>query len=93
MLITRALESGLVVPDFEEVRDIIKELYEEILPNRKGHMPTYIPQVSLLAPKTFRRPLAMFFCRLIHVCLLLMYCAAVRGTRESRAIRSQYLHN
>ena len=44
-LVERALNGRLAVPDFVRFTDIIREIYEETLPNRGGNNADYIPQV------------------------------------------------
>lgn len=46
VLINRALSGGLIVPDFEELRDDIREMYEKVKPIRTGANADYIPQLS-----------------------------------------------
>jgi Ca2+-binding EF-hand superfamily protein len=42
-LVHRAVAGKLRVPDFSGVADIIKEVFEEVEPNRSGANATYIP--------------------------------------------------
>jgi glutaminase len=46
VLVNRAMSGELIVPDFEELREDIYEIYEKVLPIKGGNNADYIPQLS-----------------------------------------------
>ena len=53
LLLHRAVTGQLRVPDFESLTQIIKEVYEEVLPDKSGHNAEYIPQLARVNPDQF----------------------------------------
>lgn len=50
-MVTQAIAGQMKVPDFEGLINIIKEVYEEVQPNRSGANATYIPQLAEVNPE------------------------------------------
>lgn len=50
LLVERALQGRLVIPDFETFRDEVTEMYESSRENRAGKVADYIPQLARIEP-------------------------------------------
>jgi len=53
LLIHRCVQRQLRIPDFESFTEIIKEVYEEVLPDVSGENAQYIPQLAEVDPDQF----------------------------------------
>ena len=51
LLIERALQGSMVIPDFADFCDDIRRIYEATLANRSGKAANYIPQLDLPEPE------------------------------------------
>lgn len=51
LLVERTLQGTVVIRDFEEFCGDLTRLYEAVLPNRGGHVATYIPQLARVDPE------------------------------------------
>lgn len=52
-LIENALIGNLVIPDFSSFCEEIKKIYHITLPNKEGHVATYIPQLAQVNPEQY----------------------------------------
>lgn len=59
LLIERALQGRMVIPDFESFREEIDRIYHQVRENREGHPASYIPQLNLREPEVDRFAVAL----------------------------------
>ena len=59
LLIERALQGNMVIPDFADFCDDIRRIYEATLANRSGKAANYIPQLDLKEPEVDQYGVAM----------------------------------
>lgn len=52
-LLARAITGELVIPDFPSLVADITEIYESLLPDKRGHVADYIPQLKRVPPDQF----------------------------------------
>jgi glutaminase len=52
-LVSKAITGDLRVPDFQSLKNIIKNIYETVLPNESGDNADYIPQLAEVDPDQF----------------------------------------
>lgn len=52
-LVYKCILGQLVIPDFESLTDIVKEVYEKVLPDKRGENADYIPQLAAVDPEQF----------------------------------------
>jgi glutaminase len=53
LLLSKCLSGSLCMPDFSGFTSIIKEVYEEVLPDRSGENAQYIPELARVDPEQF----------------------------------------
>jgi glutaminase len=52
-LLFRMLDMNLAIPDFSSFRSKIKDLFDQVLPNKGGKVADYIPQLARVDPEAF----------------------------------------
>ncbi|MEM9493230.1 MAG: glutaminase, partial [Myxococcota bacterium] len=53
LLIERALQGSMIIPDFHLFCDEIRAIYDQVQENRGGEVATYIPQLARVEPEQF----------------------------------------
>jgi len=53
LLVSKCVNGHLRIPDFESFSEIIREVYEEVLPDESGENAQYIPQLAEVDPDQF----------------------------------------
>ena len=96
LLVERALQGNMVIPDFRVFCEEIGDIYQTLLQNREGKVADYIPQLARVAPDQFAVAICTVDGQLFEVgdtrvdfcvqscCKPLNYCLALEEHGEQR---------